>query len=269
MYKTELSSMSKQVTKLEADCLAWKERWIQTSQAVNRLIEVNQSLENDLMLSDKKLDQLASLCRFLQNERNCYLKQLKENNIKPEVTSLPDEKSETSDAKGTKEKTTPMTAKERELAALRSEIIKLQSEINKAVEKEMEEKTKAANRQEMEKNKRRAKNKNKKKSGKTNGDESKVDKIQEPTLSKTNFTEEEKQENTADKATTENLAEETVMDIDKDLSQQEPSENCKTDLKISQSPTLEFNDQKQTCSISNNGASNLTVNEENGALINT
>lgn len=83
-YKVELASMSNQVAKLETDCLVWKDRWVQTSQSVNRLIAVNQNLEHDLKISDKKLEQLAGLCRFLQTERTRYLKQLKDNNITPE-----------------------------------------------------------------------------------------------------------------------------------------------------------------------------------------
>lgn len=174
-YKVELAQMSKQVTKLEKDCLVWKERWVQTSQSVNRLIGVNQTLEQDLKNADKKLEQLGNLSRSLQNERTRYLMQLRENNIQPvQIVEPPAPTPPPVEVNkpitpppapiATQTKGRALTAKEKELQALREEIIKLQADINKAVEKEIEDKLKSKQEEEnMSKNKRRVKGKKNKK----------------------------------------------------------------------------------------------------------
>ncbi|CAG9760032.1 unnamed protein product [Ceutorhynchus assimilis] len=84
-FKTKMSKMSKQLRTLETERNDLKERWQSSVNSLVTLSEQHMKLSNEQSALKKNVLMLQKLCRQLQEERSAFLKQLKDNNIEPQL----------------------------------------------------------------------------------------------------------------------------------------------------------------------------------------
>ncbi|CAH1985359.1 unnamed protein product [Acanthoscelides obtectus] len=114
-FKEEIAKMHKANAALEKERSELHGKWHSATQTIINLTELHQQAQVEQKAVERKVKMLEKLCRKLNTERSSYIIQLKENNIEP-VT--PNEDNE------------ELSAKEKQIMALRGELKAIKEQLN-------------------------------------------------------------------------------------------------------------------------------------------
>lgn len=117
--RSEMQTLTRKLAEMEAEAKTWKLEWLKR--------------DEEAEMGKRKIVQLERLCRYLQAERNTYLKYLRAYNIEVPSVSVPDTQDQIDLSVSSVE-----TVKEEKLVALKNQLAVLKIDLKKAQTEEGE-----------------------------------------------------------------------------------------------------------------------------------